>query len=268
MKDLFKGLGLIFVFLSPLTEITKANTPTFQITLDRITEIRSTESKESELQIYLKLSGENVASALEAGTWQLDRAEDNLGKPIEFAEGFAKTFLPIRKRPGLSADQETGILKLRLALPARSSTHLNNLSGSVALRVYRYQIVPIPDILQLTNKTIDNPLFKTHRIQVHVIDPRHAFPGYTKDDEADLLKQRATAIRVEGETQRVKSFLLQDSQSEMIAARYSSFGGGGSTVFSAISDTPLATDTQGSLMIPIDPQEIRIPFTLRNISLP
>jgi hypothetical protein len=260
--------SLLAVFLFSLAfPLLAADPIAFQLTHRDTSEYRSTAAGEGECHIAFTLTGGQLKAALEAGQWEITEATDNTGAPLILLDGYADNFQPLKKNPAASGP-DSATVKLGLTNPSRAATSIQTLKGSLGINVYRRQVVIIEDLDQNLNQLIENPLFQAHDFTVQVIDPQHAYPGYSSATEKAELLSRAVALRIEGEIDKVDSFTLVAPDGTEIPTRAAGFGAGRSRIMALMADTPLPAGTTAHLLIPIDPKEIRIPFSFTNIQLP
>lgn len=256
-------ISSLAVFTSHLSA---QDSPPFSLTHSDTTEYRTTSDTGSECLLTFSLSGDQITDALDAGRWKLDEVVDDQGTPLNVAKNYTQNFTPLIQRP--TAGGSEAIVKLGLSLPPRSAKTIRSLKGSLGINVYRRQVVIIEDLDQKQNQLIENPLFKAHGFTVQVIDPQHAYPGYTSDSEKRTLFSRAVALRIEGDIDKTDSFKLVGPDGSELASRPAGFGAGRSRIMARMADLPLPEGTSIHLQIPIDPKEIRIPFSFTDIPLP
>ncbi|MEM6883769.1 MAG: hypothetical protein AAF571_01965 [Verrucomicrobiota bacterium] len=236
------------------------------ITYQNTTEFRTTSESGSECLLTFTIAGDLLEGALDAGRWKIEEALDNQGLRLEIQPGYSQNFTPLIKHRGSNGTEAT--VKLGLSLPPRSTTSIRSLKGSLGINIYRKQVVIINDLEKNLNKIIENPLFKAHGFTVQIIDPQHAYPGYTSAEEQQALYSRAVALRIEGEIDKVSSFKIIDSEGNELGSRPAGFGAGRSRIMARMADEALQDGTTIHLQIPIDPQETRIPFSFSEIPLP
>ena len=261
-----KRLWLTLLMLMACSSTLVAEPTDFKITHLDTTEYRTTSGEGGECLLTFSLSGEPIADALDAGRWKIEEAMDDRGNSLNPQESYTCNFLPLIQRPGMEGSGAT--LKLGLSLPPRTANQIRSLKGSIGINVYRRQVVIIEEPGKKQNQLIENPLFEAHGFSVQLIDPQHAYPGYTSDSEKQTLHSRAMALRIEGEIDKVDSFKLIDSNGNELASRPAGFGAGRSRIMARMADEPIPAGSTIHLQIPIDPKEIRIPFSFVDIPLP
>ncbi len=230
------------------------------------TEFRTTSKTGSECLLTFTLTGELLEDALDAGHWKIDEAIDDQGTRLEIQPEYARNLTPLIKRTGKTGPE--AIVKLGLTLPPRIAVSIRSLQGSLGINVYRRQVVIIEDLQKNLNQVIENPLFKAHGFTVQVVEPQHAYPGYTSTSEKEALYSRSVALRIEGAIDKVSTFKLVDPDGNELASRPAGFGAGRSRIMARMADAPLPEGTTVHLQIPIDPKETRIPFSLSDLPLP
>ncbi|MEM1158614.1 MAG: hypothetical protein AAGH72_10195 [Verrucomicrobiota bacterium] len=238
----------------------------FTLAYQDTTEYRTTSGEEGECLITFSLTGDQIAGALDAGRWEIKEALDDQGTRLNPPESYTRNFTPLMRRS--SAQDSEAVLKLGLSVPPRTANHIRSLKGSLGINVYRQQIVIIEDLEKNRNQLIENPLFQVHGFTVQLIDPQHAYPGYTSESEKRVLYSRAVAVRIEGNINKVNSFRLVDPGGNELASRPAGFAAGRSRIMGRMADQPLPAKTTLHLQIPIDPKEVRIPFSFTDIPLP
>jgi hypothetical protein len=258
------ALFLWLFLLLPLCSITQAQESTPLLTLEKITDLRSSDPADSRLILTLKITGTSLDQALEYGDFRVNEPEVLTGK-ISGADpdGFA----PLR-RIEFSQEQKEAYLTVELPSPTRGQSAWPVFSGTLKLRTYRRQLVPIEQVLTKLNQTISDPLFKVHGIDVRVVDPRQAFPGIREEAELKKLQAEAVALEISGNTRKVRAFVLETAQGQTLKTRAGSFGAGRVLTLSQRSEEALPPDTKANVLIPISPEDVLVPFHLKNISLP
>lgn len=232
------------------------------------TEYRTTDIDGGECQLTFDLTGHQITDALDAGRWKIDTATDNTGVTLSALPGFRESYTPLQKLPIAKTPGTIATVKLGLTISSRAARSIKILEGSLGINVYRRQIVIIEELEQNRNSRIENPLFKTHGFTVQLIDPQHAYPGYSSEAEKNTLLSRAVAFRIEGDIDKVDSFKLVGPDGTELPSRPAGFGAGRSRTMARMADAPLPAGTTAHLLIPIDPKEIRIPFSFTDIPLP
>jgi hypothetical protein len=254
----------LFFVLILLAADSPAQESGLRVTLERLVDVRSQEKDESRLGLTLKIRGESLSSALEYGAVQITEPAVMAGK-VGGAdeEGFA----PL-KRSGFGDNLTEALLSFELPSPPRSQGSFAVLGGTLKLRTYRQQLVPIEKVLTKLNQTVADPLFKVHGIEVRVVDPRQAFPGVTEETEVAKLVASSVALEISGSTRKVREFVLETPEGKRIASRAGSFGAGRTLILSRRSDEPLPENVVAKVVIPVSPEEVKVPFRLEKVELP
>lgn len=256
-------LGVVTVFLA-LPCFLRAGETGISVSLERVVDIRSREKEESRLAITLRIQGEAVASSLEYGAVQITEPAVMAGKIGAADEaGFAAL-----KRGGFGDRLSEAFLTFELPSPPRSRSDFPVLSGTLKLKTFRQQLVPIEKVLTKRNQTIEDPLFKAHGIVVRVVDPRQAFPGVTEEAELAKLSVSVVALEISGSSGKVREFVLESPDGKKILSRAGSFGAGRTLLLSRRSDEPLPEDVVARVLIPVSPEEVKVPFRLEKVELP
>lgn len=254
-------LTIIFAYWCLTPFLISQEQPVFELSHLDTSEVRTSLPTHSETILSFKLAGTSMENTLEAGNWKVEEAIDSSGRKLRLLEPARGVFRPLQHHGDHSR------LELKLSVANRKATMITSLKGSVGVNLFRRQIV-ILNLKNTMNQTIENPLFAAHDFTVQIIDPQHAYPGYSNPADIESLRTRAVAIRVEGDIDKVDSFQLVGPDGNTIPSRPAGFGAGRSRVMARMADTPIPDGTTAHLLIPIDPQEIRIPFSFSNIPLP
>ena len=270
-NSLLSGTPLILMLpLLPLPFQTASAEDSVKVESARVIEYRVKDSAadkgDSTLTVVLKLKGEALKNAREAGDIEITEAIDNLGNKLT-VKSSNEHFSPLGGRLAGTTSDDSGTLNLDLTAAPRKADTIKQLSGTLKLRIYRQQVVLIDKVLQKINQNVENPLFKAHEFTVRVVDPRQALPG-TPADELESLRQRTVCIEVSGEKDKVSGIELQSVDYKPLPSHASSFSAGRTASFTRQSDTTLPPDAVVKVLISIDPQEISVPFKLDNIPLP
>lgn len=251
-------LGLVFL----AGTLALGAAPETTVSLASITEVRGASPAEGELRITLRFEGAAAAGALDYDRVRISSARDDLGTSLQPPETAATG-------PGrLKRDGAAALLALLLQPAPRAARTISELSGSVILRGYRRQLVVIPSVRTLAGKAAEDPLFKAHGIEAFVTDPAQSQPGIPDAAEMERLREHAVSIRFSGQPQKILGVELLDAAGNLLPTRTTSFGGGRSVLFTASADRPLPADVRARVAIPTSPEDVEVPFSLKNIPLP
>jgi hypothetical protein len=233
--------------------------------LQSITEVRTQEPGGSELRLWIRLEGEMIKEALEYDDIHLTTARDDAGADLLMP---SLDTAPTRLNKPVAVTVPTALFPVVLKTPARSARTLTEVNGTVLLRTFRRQVVLIDLVRAKSGQAVENPLFKAHEVEVFVTDPVLASPGLIDAKEAARMRERAVSIRFSGQPKNVLQVELLDAAGVLIPTRQSSFGGGRTLMFTCTADQPLPDETQARISIPTSPEDVIVPFTLKNITLP
>jgi len=234
-----------------------------RIEVSGITEIRSENPDLAECQITLTLRGQELTDALDVSHWTLENAHDDSGNPLLPMDHDQ----PLRLTSIEGASPPAATLILTVSPPTRQASRISQFSGTLVLNRYRQQIAVIENILQKPDGLIENPLFITHEFLVYLTDPGQALPG-GETGAGSSLRDRAVALNIEGDVNRVHLFDLTTADGTLIPTRPAGYMAGRTRLMACISSQPLPQDTQARLHIPIDPEPFEVPFALKEIPLP
>lgn len=234
------------------------------VSLERLVDLRSLDKADSRLAITLKIKGDQVSSALEYGDVRINEPEPRTGT-ISGAdeEGFA----PL-KRSGFGDKLGEALLAFELPSPPRNQMSFTILAGTLKLRSYRQQLIPIEKIQTKLNQTIQDPLLKAHGIELRVVDPRQAFPGVTEETELARLKSSVVALEISGNTRKIRDFVLETPEGKEVLSRAGSFGAGRTLILSRRSEEPLPENVIAKVLIPVSPEVVPVSFRLEKVELP
>ena len=263
-----KPILFLLLAFSLTVNVSGEEHPAFTLEHTHTTEYRNSSADGNECILTFTLIGQRIDEALEAGHWQIESATDDTGSPLSALPAYEKKYAALKKRPIAVAPGAVATVQLGITAAPRSARMIQTLSGSLGINVFRRQVVIIDDLNKNLNTQIENPLFKAHGFTVQVIDPQHAYPGYSNESEKNALLSRAIALRIEGDINKVDSFKLVGPDGNELPSRPAGFGAGRSRTMARMADTALPAGTTAHLLIPIDPKEIRIPFSFTDIPLP
>jgi hypothetical protein len=255
--------AFLAVFLPPLLRAEELS-----VTLKSITEVRTSEASGNELRLWLRLQASGLQNALEYRDVRIVTARDDTGADLAPVRGEDEPTPASKLARGTGEGAPSVLLPVVLRPATRPARQITELSGRVTLRVFRRQVVLLNDVIARTGKAAQDPLFKAHNLEVFITDPVQGTPGLTDPGEIERLRARAISIRFSGEISQALEVDLVSGDGEPIPARSTSFGGGRSALFTLTADRPLPAGAQARVTIPTTPQEIEVPFALKNIPLP
>lgn len=236
--------------------------------LKSVAESRTSEASGGELRLWVQLQASGLQDALEYQDVRVEQALDDTGKDLVWPVDEDAAPVVSRLTRGKSEGAPSVLFPVVLKPAARGARTISEVRGTVTLRVFRRQVVQVEKVRERVGKTVEDPLFKAHGLEVFVADPVQGVPGLTERVEMERLRERAVAVRVTGESIRPVEVDLLDSQGMPIPARSSSFGGGRSVLFTLTADRPLPVDTRLRVTLPTSPREAIVPFVLKQVVLP
>lgn len=240
------------------------------VTVESITDFRTTETPGNQLKINLNIQDPLLSTALDYHQLVISRAEDdqgtNLIPPDEEGKEKKDDFQTLQTRP--SEPHPSTQMTFSLLSPPRQASTLKHLQGSVTVRTFRTQKIVIEKAFDTFGRMIDDPLLKAHGIDVQVINPRHAHPGVTEEEEIKRLMKTNLCVEVTGAANKIRGMELIDPQFNIIPSRSRTYGSSRRAIWICAADEPLPNDAAIRLSIPIDPTGHKIEFNLKDIPLP
>lgn len=258
----------LFLLLALATTLPAAEEQA-RVSLQSITETRFSGDPPGELRLWVRLEASGLQDALEYSHVQITTARDDRGNDLTPPAPDTDTPpQPLRLTRGDGGAAPSVLFPVILRPAPRAARLLTEVSGTVTLHVFKRQVVLIEDARNRIGKTVEDPLFKAHGLEVFITDPAQGVPGLTDKNEIERFRERAIAVRISGENLRSIDATLANERGEVLPSRISSFGGGRSVLFTLTTDSPLAPDTRLRVTIPSAPRQAEVPFTLREILLP
>jgi hypothetical protein len=236
------------------------------VSVQSITDHRTTEPSGNQLKITLQIQEAILETALDYHQVRVTRAEDDLGNSLILDPADDEAFRPLQVRP--AEPHPITLMNVDLRSPGRRASVIRHLEGSCIVRTFRTQKIVIDRAFETFGRSIENSLLEAHGIEVQVINPRHAHPGVTDEDEIKRLMKTNLCIEVTGAANKIRGMELVDSQFKVIPSRSRHFGSATSAIWICSADQPLPEDTAIRLSIPIDPTEHKIEFKIEDIPLP
>lgn len=257
------SLILCFSILTSWSDL-RAQDQAVTVSVQQLTDSRSSDPADSRLSVTFKVEGAAVKNAFEFGSVQIEEPMSVAGKLIAAdPEGFAAL-----KRTGFADRMNEALLTFELSSPLRQQTSFPLLSGTLKLKTYRQQLIPVEKVLARRNETLTDPLLSAHDVVVRIVDPRQAFPGLKDELEVAKLLASSVAFEVTGNTRKINSFLLETAEGKKIPTMAGSFGAGRMLLLSQRSTEPLPPDVVAKILIPVAPELITVPFRFENLMLP
>ncbi len=238
-----------------------------EVSVESVTDLRTTEDPGNQLKLTLNIQDPLLATALDYHQVTITRAEDDLGRSLILPVKEKKDeFLPLEIRS--AEPHPSTLMTIDLRSPARRASALRHLQGSFIVRTFRTQKIVIDEAFKTFGQSIENSLLEAHGIEVQIINPRHAHPGVTDEEEIKRLMKTNLCIEVTGAAKKIRDMELIDPQFQVIPSRSRTYGSSRSAIWICSADHPLPEDTAIRLSIPIDPTEHTIQLDLKDIPLP